>query len=284
MTLAFIGSKHLGLRILQAMHETVPVDEIVTLDDRRDVRSAHDEIVRFAREHQTPLRDNPAADVGIVCGWYHRLAGNLFGFHASPLPRYRGQAPIPWQIINGEPSVGLTLFKLTEGLDEGPIVSQGAVPLAVNQTVADALDGIGDLAVGMIRAKLPAIIDGTVELVEQDHSQATYCGVRKPANGLIDWDQPARRVHDFIRAQARPYAGAFTILPNGDRLTVWRSEVDSRRWLAVPGSVVEVDGAAVVGCAEGAVRVLDTDPVELRVGMQLSRISNETLYPELGRM
>ena len=56
----------------------------------------------------------------------------------------------------------------------------------MDQTVADALDGIGDLAVGMIRRHLPAMIDGTVELVEQDHSRATYCGIRKPADGLID--------------------------------------------------------------------------------------------------
>lgn len=280
MTLAFIGSKHLGLRVLQAMHETVPVDEIVTLHD--DDRSARAEILGFAEKHDIPVRDEPTADVAVVCGWYHRLplTRDLYGFHASPLPRYRGQAPVPWQIINGESSVGMTLFKLTDGLDEGPVVAQGAVPLAVSQSVADALEGVGDLAVGMIRANLPGIVDRTVQLTAQDDGQATYCGIRKPQDGLIDWGWPARRVHDFVRALSRPYAGAFTVSPGGDVLRVWRSEVDSRVWSAVPGSVVE---PGVVGCGRGAVRLLEADPV--RVGERLGLVTSPGLYGfDLGRL
>lgn len=277
MRFAFIGSKHVGLRVLQAAHETIgPAHEfvgIVTPDDRDDTRSVHDELHAYAADHAIPVADNVDADVALVCGWYHLLpvdGTRLYGFHASPLPRYRGQAPVPWQIINGETAVGLTLFRMTEGIDEGPIVAQDSVPLGSEDTVADALAGIGELAVGMTAAHLPAILEGTETVHPQDDSQATYCGIRRPEDGLIDWSWPARRIHDFVRAQTRPYPGAFTVVPSGDLAHVWRTRPDPRSWIAVPGTVCQVDAdELVVGCGDGALRVLEMEGPELRVGSRL---------------
>jgi methionyl-tRNA formyltransferase len=278
--IAFLGSKDAGLRVLDALL-AVPGADVVGIacpDDRADDRS------RLAAFEETAARHGVALAVVdgaaqleerleawrpalvIVCGWYQRIpverhpAIAFFGFHASPLPRYRGGAPLTWQIINGEPSVGLSFFELTAGLDEGRIVAQAERPLGPDDTIADALDWVDDRAPALLAEHAEALMGGDAELREQDGAQATYCSQRTPADGLIDWTAPAQRVHDFVRAQTRPYPGAFTHLPDGRVLRVWRTAVDPRRYDGPPGAVCERHAdRAVVACGEGAVSVLDAE-------------------------
>jgi methionyl-tRNA formyltransferase len=273
MRVAFLGSKALGARVLAAVIETVAAPHeiagVCCPDDSHDARSDLRAFQALSDEHGLPLTSDPGTldyEAGIVCGWYRLLPAdrNLYALHASPLPRYRGVAPIPWQIINGEPEIGLTLFKITEGLDEGPIAAQATVPLGADETVADVLSRIGDLAQDLVRAHLPEILDGTVSLTEQDHSLASYCGRRRPEDGRIDWTWPARRIHDFVRAQTRPYPGAYTTLAGGETLRVWRTELDPRPYLAVPGRVTE---PGLVGCGDGAIRLVDVEPSLPRDGL-----------------
>ena len=273
MRLALLGSKSLGLQVFQAaMEATRAPHEIAGIccpDDSADPRGDLAAFRALAASQDLSFTHDPddlEYDAGIVCGWYRLLPSdrNLYGLHASSLPRYRGQAPIVWQIINGEARIGLTLFKLSEGMDEGPVAGQGTVPLAPGETIADALDRIAGLARELVRAHVPAILDGTVELAEQDHAQATYCGPRRPEDGRIDWAWPAERIHDFVRAQSRPYPGAYTTLPGGETLRVWRTELDPRPYAAVPGRVCE---PGVVGCGDGTIRLVDVEPALPRTGL-----------------
>lgn len=266
MRVAFLGSKALGRRVLETAIEIVASPhEIVGVccpDDAHDARSELTAFQALADRHGLVVARDPQEldfDAGLVCGWYRLLSAdrNLYALHASPLPRYRGFAPITWQIINGESEIGLSLFKITERLDEGPIVAQGTVPLAPDETIADALERITALAQSLVRAHLPDVLDGGVALAEQDHSHATYCGRRRPEDGRIDWTWPAKRIHDFVRAQTRPYPGAYTTLAGGEVLRVWRTEVDPRTYMAVPGRICE---PRLVGCGEGAIRLVDVEP------------------------
>lgn len=296
--IAFLGSKDAGLRVLAALVD-VPDADIVGIacpDDRADDRSRLAAFDESAARHSVPLAVvNRAADLEacleawrpalvIVCGWYQRIPVErhpsiaFFGFHASPLPRYRGGAPLPWQIINGEPSLGLSFFELTAGLDEGRIVAQAQRPLGPDDTIADALAWVEACAPALLAEHAGALMSGDAELREQDGTLASYCSQRTPADGLIDWRAPAQRVHDFVRAQTRPYPGAFTRLPDGRVLRLWRTAVDARSYLGPPGAVAERHAdRVVVTCGEGAIAVLeaevDGEPAPAAVRDLLSSLS-----------
>jgi methionyl-tRNA formyltransferase len=88
----------------------------------------------------------------------------------------------------------------------------------------------------------------------------TYCGMRIPEDGRINWQQSAQVVHNFIRAQARPYPGAYTLMTNDEVLRIWRAALDTREFLGVPGSVVEVlSDSIVVACGSGAISISITE-------------------------
>lgn len=282
---AFIGSKSMGVHVLRTLlAEVRPPHALVgavTLDDREDARSALGELGATAAARGLPLVVASDADGGhsavadmrpdvvILCGWYaivplRRFAtSSFFGLHAGPLPRYRGGAPVVWQIIEGQREIGLTLFRLAPRADAGDIVAQGQVPLAAHETVADAIARLDPLAVRLLEAQLPRILDGTVRLRPQDHARATYYPQRSPADGEIDPSWGCVRVHDFVRAQTAPYPGAFARLAGGRILRVWLTEPLPAEH-AEPGRVSLRGARATVGCGEGSVRIvsasIDAEP------------------------
>jgi methionyl-tRNA formyltransferase len=280
--LAFLGSKPLGLAVLRALREAVPPDawaSVLVFDDRDDGRSAFADFEAYAAAHALPLRvvrtaaDVDAAlaetppDVVVVSGWYriipverYRPRTRFFGFHGSLLPAYRGNAPLVWQVLNGEPRAGVSFFELVEGMDEGDLVGQHAFPVGPDDTIADVLAEVERGSGALAAAHAPALLAGTAPLTPQAAEGASYCGLRTPDDGRIDWTWPAGRIHDFVRAQTRPYPGAFTTLDTGERVTVWRTERDPRAYWAVPGSVVERrPDALVVGTGAGVIRLVEAE-------------------------
>lgn len=276
MRLALMASKALGLGVAESLN-THFADNFCGLlcpDDSQDPRSVRPRFEQLASESGIPFAVEQRteqvcsqltdweAEIVLVAGWYRRIPVerlpdmSFFGFHASPLPRYRGGAPLPWQIIAGEPELGLSFFELTEGLDEGRIVAQSMRPFGSEETIADALTWAGAESVTLLERHLPGLLDGSAELTPQDDSQATYCSQRVPGDGRVDWTASATRVHDLARAQSPPYPGAFSLLSDGRRVTLLRTRVDPRPWLGVPGAVVERrDGVAVLTCGEGAIEL-----------------------------
>lgn len=275
-TVVVLGSKAAGLATLETVSTVAPktLAAVVTPDDRGDGRSCFDEISTVARELDLPLTDTDASpdveaaldrhkpDLVIVCGWYRRLlverraSTQFLGFHASPLPRYRGGSPLPWQIINGEEKIGLSFFRLEAGLDTGPTLEISWRPLAENETIADALGWVEGECARMVARHLPSLLDGTAQLTPQGDASASYCAQRLPEDGQIDWRWSARRVHDFVRAQTAPYPGAFSVLPDLRSVRVWETAVFSGEYAGVPGAVVARSGNdAIVACGEGAVLV-----------------------------
>jgi methionyl-tRNA formyltransferase len=272
----FVGSKSMGVRVLETMIADVSAPHTlvgaITLDDRDDARSCLGRLRDVAGAARLPLvvardaRDGHSAladmrpDIAILCGWYAMVPlrgfrAAFFGFHAGPLPRYRGGAPVVWQIIEGERSIGLTLFRLSSRADAGDVVARSHVPLGPNETVATALGRLDDLAVRLLRRSLPRILDGSVRLTPQDHARATTYPQRSPRDGEIDLTRGARRVHDFVRAQTAPYPGAFVRSADGRILRVWRTEPMPDRDAEAGSLTVTADGA-IIGCGEGSVRIL----------------------------
>ena len=273
-----MGSKEMGLAVLEAIAaagDDVELAGVIAYNDEDDPRSRLPEFERAAESAGVAFATASSAaqvteavssltrDAVIVCGWYRsipveELEPRFFGFHSSPLPRYRGGAPLVWQIIEGEPEIAISMFELVPGLDEGGIVAQASRPFGERETISDALAWATVAAVELTERHVAEVADGSVRLTPQDHSQASYCSQRLPVDGRIDWTQPARAIHDFVRAQTSPYPGAFARTEDGETVRIWRTEPDERPYLGPPGAVVERNGdGVVVTCGEGAIRVLE---------------------------
>jgi methionyl-tRNA formyltransferase len=182
--------------------------------------------------------------------------GGAIGLHPAPLPELRGRAVLPWTILLGRTSTGLSLFWLDDGMDTGDILAQEVFPVAPDETAAtlyakhmSALERIADEVI-------PALARGERRRRPQDHSRASYCAKRTPADGLLDFARPAHEVWTFIRAVGDPYPGAFTF-SKGRKLTVWSADlVPQAPYFGIPGQVqlLEPEGV-LVACAEGFVRL-----------------------------
>lgn len=171
-------------------------------------------------------------DLIVVIGWYYMIPRTIrelaskgcVGIHASLLPLYRGGAPLVWAMINGEREAGVTLFHFADGVDDGDVIAQKSFPIEATDTIRELLGKATRASVEIAEEYVPRIAAGTALRTPQDHSRATVVPQRNPADGLIDWSWDAERIDRFIRAQTRPYPGAYTVI--GDkRVTIWSADV-----------------------------------------------------------
>jgi methionyl-tRNA formyltransferase len=132
--------------------------------------------------------------------------------HGSLLPKYRGRVPVNWAIIKGETETGSTLHYMTEKPDNGDIVAQQAVPILPNDTALEVFQKVTVAAEMALNQCLPDLLAGTAQEIKQDLSKGAYFGGRKADDGVIDWSQDARSIHNLVRAVAPPYPGATTRL------------------------------------------------------------------------
>lgn len=277
-SLIFLGSKQAGLEVCRTLIDRLPIGALLAVvcpDDSSDQRSELSQFRLLAESNGIPFyvvknvsetvkivkTYNPR--IAMVHGWYQILpaedfANTMFlGFHYSPLPKYRGNAPLVWQIINGEKELGVSFFQLTSGMDEGDLVDQRFFSLSREEDVADALKKAGELTQKMLSDFINNFLIGNIKLIKQPSEKSSYCGLRQPEDGKVDWHRSAAMVHDFIRAQSKPYPGAFSYMPDGRKLTILKTSEEERQFYGVPGSVVEVKPEyVVVACGSGALRLL----------------------------
>jgi methionyl-tRNA formyltransferase len=131
----------------------------------------------------------------LVVGWYwiiashilNKVSGGFIGIHNSLLPRYRGCAPLVWALIRGEERVGISMFSFSEGMDDGPVWGQREVLVSKSDTIGTVLARLEREAVELIAAVWPQIEKGTILPAAQAETEATYCGLRTPEDGRIDW-------------------------------------------------------------------------------------------------
>jgi len=160
-----------------------------------------------------------------------------FNMHGSLLPKYRGRAPVNWAVLKGERQTGATLHEMVAKPDAGRIVGQQAVSIGENDLAVEVFARVTAAAETVLKRELPKLLDGTAVLTPQDLSQGSYYGGRKPDDGRIDWNQPARAIHDLVRAVAPPYPGAFTQL-RGKRLALLRTRLAPGMNLGTPSAIV----------------------------------------------
>jgi methionyl-tRNA formyltransferase len=276
-SILFLGSKQAGFNACQAIIQNTSkgtLCAIITPNDLDDKRNVRDKFIELARMNSIPLYtvNTTAETIGLikklqpkfalVHGWYkilpvEEVPDTIFlAFHYSALPKYRGHAPLVWQIINGEKNLAVSFFQLTTAMDDGDLVDQRFFSITNEEDIADALNKADCLTEEMLIDFLPSLQSTPLKLLTQSKIGASYCGLRIPDDGKIDWNKNAEEVHNFIRAQGKPYPGAFTFLPDGDRLTLLKSELVDKTFFGSPGGIVEIlQDSVVIACGRGAIRL-----------------------------
>jgi methionyl-tRNA formyltransferase len=177
-----------------------------------------------------------------------------FNLHASLLPRWRGAAPIQRAIMAGDPVTGVQVMRMSEGLDEGPVLLSEAVRIDALDTVASLHDRLAAVGARILPVALAAIERGGAVETPQSEEGVTYARKIKPAEARIDWTRTAAEVDRHIRGLS-PFPGAWFEAPSDKgpvRVKALLSKVEDADGPA--GTVL--DDALLIACGEGSVRLL----------------------------
>ncbi len=281
MRIVFAGTPAFAASALQALigagHE---IALVLTRPDRpagRGLRLAASEVKQLAEQARLPLlqpqrlkdvqlqsRLHAAGAQAMVVAAYGlilpRAVLDLFpagciNIHASLLPRWRGAAPIQRAILAGDSETGISIMRMEEGLDSGPVYLMRPIPIAAEDTAGTVHDKLAALGARCIVEALPAIAEGTLKAVPQSEAGATYAHKIAKDEAAIDWRREAVEVDRQVRA-FNPFPGAYSTLHDGP-LKVWRATVVPGS-PAPPGTILRADAQGiVVACGNGALRATE---------------------------
>ncbi len=180
-----------------------------------------------------------------------RLGG--VNLHGSPLPHYRGRAPVNWMVLRGEVQGGVSLHQMTARADRGPLLGVTRFPIGVEDTAFDVLLNVRREGGNLLRHCLPGFLTGTLTPTAQ--GKGSMFGRRTPADGRIDWSWSASRIHCLVRALTRPYPGAFADLGE-ERVVIWWATLRAEIVLE-PGVSLPRGRSMLVGTGTHALALLD---------------------------
>jgi methionyl-tRNA formyltransferase len=178
--------------------------------------------------------------------------------HTSLLPKYRGAAPIQWAIADGEKETGVTIMKMDAGLDTGPILSTSRTPITPADDSQVLHDRLAQLGAELLAGTIPSFAAGKILPQPQPSEGATYAAKIKKEDAQIDWNFPAEKIFNRLRAFT-PWPGAFTFLRNDgppQLLKIWKLHPVEKE--GNPGEILSADKTGlVVACGTGAVRITE---------------------------
>jgi methionyl-tRNA formyltransferase len=158
----------------------------------------------------------------------------FINIHASILPRWRGAAPIQRSIMNLDKETGVSIMKIAEKLDTGPVCNTYKINLENNLNAQDIGEKLSLLAAEKILDNIDDILDDKATFIEQDHSKATYASKIQKSEGEIDWTESAQNIIGKING-LYPAPGAFFIY-NGERYKILKADIGSG--IGNPGEVI----------------------------------------------
>jgi methionyl-tRNA formyltransferase len=175
--------------------------------------------------------------------------------HGSMLPRWRGAAPIQRAIMAGDAETAVEVMRMEAGLDTGPVCLSAPTPIGPDETTADLHDRLAALGAGLMVEALAALEAGRLVAVPQPEAGVTYAKKIDKAEARIDWNRPAKEIHDTIRGLS-PFPGAWceaTLGGKRERLKVLRTSLAEGR--GAPGEIVGDE--LTVACGSGAIRLIE---------------------------
>lgn len=233
MNIVFLGSSEFAVpalsRIISSSHKIICV---VTQPDRakgRGLGLSCTEVKKLAKAHKLRIYQpeninnqesvnflkglNP--DIFVVVAFGQILSRSILeislaiNLHASLLPKYRGAAPISWALIRGETQSGVSIVKMSQKLDAGPIILQRSLDIKDNDDTGMLGGKLSILGADLLLEALDLIEAGKYNLIIQDESKASFAPKLKKQDGLINWKKSAQEIFNLIRGCAG-WPGAFT--------------------------------------------------------------------------
>jgi len=203
-------------------------------------------------------------DLGLVCAFGQLIKDPLLtelemlNVHPSLLPRWRGAAPIERAIMAGDTETGVSIIKVTAGLDSGPIALQEPLEIREGEDHGSLSARLAEVGGGLVLRALDQRAEGRLEFSEQDDSFACYAEKVSPAERRLDSGRPAAELERTVRA-LNPHIGAYLELDGGERLGVRAARAEPGGELK-PGRLAAADGALLLGCTPGALRLEAVQP------------------------
>jgi methionyl-tRNA formyltransferase len=205
-------------------------------------------------------------DLGVVCAFGQLIKDpllselELLNVHPSLLPRWRGAAPIERAIMAGDRETGISIIKVTAGLDSGPVALRQGLGISDGEDFGSLSARLAELGGELIVRALDQRAAGTLELTDQDDAEATYAHKIAPEERRLDPSRPARELELTVRA-LNPHIGCYLELDGGERLGV-------RTARAEPGGLepgrLSGEGVLRLGCGEGVLRLEVVQPAGRR--------------------
>jgi methionyl-tRNA formyltransferase len=286
MRVVFMGSPQFAVPSLEAIdsssHDIVAV---VTQPDRPVGRSlkVHPPPVKAAAQKlnipvlQPSTTKNPefldqisafGPDILVVVAYGEILRKNVLelspagavNLHASLLPKYRGAAPIPWAILNGETETGVTTMQMSLEMDAGPLYLQERCIIHDTDTTETLSRKLSELGAPLLILTLDLIEKNAMVPVAQDLSAVTFAPKLKKENGRVDWNRPANWISRQIRA-FDPWPGTFSRIANTE-LKFWLAQPVEGTTSEKPGTIINVlKHALLIASGEGTIlQLLEVQP------------------------
>lgn len=281
--IAFFGTPSFAVPSLEALTTFTDVAAVVCQPDK-PVGRGHNVVAPPVKacaqrlgipvEQPTKLKDGVVAkwlrelrvDVAVVVAYGRILPPEMLAaprlgclnVHGSVLPRHRGAAPIQWAILSGDAETGVTLMKMDEGMDTGPMLSIRRTAIAPNETSGELFERLSAMGAEMLRETFGHYLDGSLSPVAQDNARATHAPMLTREMSPIAWKTPAQTLHNRVRA-LQPWPGADTTL-GARRLMVHQTRLDDPPTVlgGAPGEVVNVSKDRVwVATSEGLIALTE---------------------------
>ena len=257
----FMGTPIFAVPILKSLYQNgYPVSNVYTQPPQKSQRGQkinkspiQGVAETLSLEFRTPayLKDNNEeyeyfksidADLAIVVAYGQIIPKEFLeltkkGFiniHASILPAWRGAAPIQRSIMNLDKEIGVSIMKISEQLDTGPVCNTYRINLENNLNAKDVAEQLSSLAAEKILNNIDSILDGKAKFLEQDHTQATYASKIQKLEGKIDWNENALNIIGKVNG-LYPVPGAFFIF-KGERYKILKAEIGNG--IGNPGEVI----------------------------------------------
>ncbi|HUN56377.1 MAG TPA: methionyl-tRNA formyltransferase [Smithella sp.] len=176
--------------------------------------------------------------------------------HPSLLPKYRGAAPLNWQIIRGEIKTGVTIMLMDVGMDSGDILLQEETPLASDETYGELHDRLAKLGAELLIKTIKQVVDKTAKRQPQDASAMTLAPRLKKETGKIIWLQSASDIVNLIRGLS-PMPAAYTLL-DSQVLKIFNAEAVHGNIQEAPGTIsMDTAGGITIAASDGHVILKD---------------------------
>lgn len=236
MKIGFFGTPELGAFCLEELHKHHEVLFAVTPPDKpsgRNKQIVPCPVKRKAADLDIPLLQpdklvaedfaSANADIFVVAAYGKLIPKSVFSLpkfgtvnlHPSLLPKYRGAAPIPWALINGEKETGLTIQMINERLDAGDIVLQKTLRLNDTINAGELYSAVLQEGAALLLDAIQVLGEGKASLIKQNEDEATFCKKITKETRQINWQASAEEIHNLVRGLS-PTPAALTMFRGGE--------------------------------------------------------------------